>query len=90
MVKVLAEGTVLALLRQDDAEGRGYTAATIATKLCGPPHNPLQAAEYRALAETVIKSLLERGRLQIAGYLYLKGGKVPRYKLANVPASARQ
>lgn len=89
MTKVLVENTVLALLRQDDAEGRGYTAATIATKLCGPPHNPLQAAEQRVLAEAVIQSLLDQGRLQVAGYLYLKRGKVPRYKLA-VPASVRQ
>ena len=90
MVKVLAEGTVLTLLGQDDAGGQGYTAATIATKLCGPPYNPLQATEQRAMAEAVIQSLLEQGKLQIAGYLYLKGGKIPRYKLANVPASARQ
>jgi len=90
MAKVLVEGAVLALLCQDDAGGQGYTAATIATKLCGPPHNPLQAAEQRALAEAVIESLLEQSRLQIAGYLYLKGGKVPRYKLANVPASPRR
>ncbi len=86
MAKVLVESAVLALLHQDDAEGQGYTAATIATKLCGPPHDPLQAAEQRALAEAVIQSLLNQGRLQIAGYLYLKGGKVPRYKLADLPA----
>lgn len=89
MTPVLAEGAILALLRQDDAGGQGYTAATIATKLCGFPHNPLQAAEQRALAEAVIESLLEQGKLQIAGYLYLKGGKIPRYKLAD-PASVRR
>ncbi|MEA3345023.1 MAG: hypothetical protein U9Q78_02050 [Chloroflexota bacterium] len=84
MAKALAEGTILTLLRRDDAGGNGHTAATIAAKLCGTPPNPLQAAEQRALAEAMIGSLLEQGKLQIAGYFYLKGGKVPRYKLANV------
>lgn len=83
MGKGLVSGAVLALLSQDDAGGQGYTAATIATKLCGAPHNPLQAAEQCALAEAVIESLVAQGRLQIAGYLYLKGGKIPRYKLAD-------
>ena len=90
MGRVLVEGAVLALLRQDDAGGQGYTAGTIASKLCGFPHNPLQAAEQRALAEAVIQSLLDQGRVQVAGYLYLKGGKVPRYKLANPPATAQR
>jgi len=90
MGEVLVEGAVLALLRQDDAGGQGYTAGTIATKLCGFPHNPLQAAQQRALAEAVIESLMDQGRLQVAGYLYLKGGKVPRYKLASSAATARR
>jgi len=90
MSKVLMEGEVLTLLSQDDADGRGYTAAAIATKLCGPPHSPPQAFEQRAMAEVVIESLLRQGRLQIAGYFYLKGGKVPRYKLATAPTSEQQ
>jgi hypothetical protein len=83
MAGQLTERAVLTLLSQDDAEGLGYTAATIGTSLLGIPHSPLQAAQRLALAEKVVESLLEQGRLQIAGYLYLAGGKVPRYKPAD-------
>jgi len=89
MAEALVEDAVLALLREDDANGQGYTAGTIASRLWGFPHNPLQAAEHCALAEAVIQSLMEQGRLQVAGYLYLKGGKIPRYKLAEAPAAPR-
>jgi len=80
---MLIEERILAMLGQDDADGLGYTTATIAFKLWGPPHNPLQATQHRFQAEALIESLLEQGKVQIASYMYLKGGRIPRYKLLN-------
>jgi hypothetical protein len=85
MVKGLLGSAILALLSEGDAQGQGYTAVTIATRLCGAPRNPLDAAEQRATAEAVIESLVARGRLQVAGHIYLEGGKIPRYTLASHP-----
>ena len=85
MAKGLVSSAILALLSEDNAQGQGYTAVTIATRLCGTPRNPLDAAEQRATAKAVLESLVARGSLRIAGYLYLRGGKIARYTLASDP-----
>ena len=77
------EQAILELLEEDDAQGRGYSAATIATKICGPPRSLAEADERRTEAERSLQELVRKGALCIAGYMYLGVDKrIPRYKLA--------
>jgi hypothetical protein len=85
MADLSGESAILAMLQEDDAGGLGYTVATIATKLWGPPRSLLQAKDQHARTEVMIESLVKQGRLQIAGYLYLREGRIPRYKLPDMP-----
>ena len=75
---------VLAHLKEDDAEGRGLLASTVATALCGPPASVEEALERPALAERILQEWVEQGLLEIAGYIYLHSGRLARYRLPRV------
>jgi len=77
-----AERAILHLLWEDDAGGRGYTPGTLAMRMWGTPSTPYQAAERVAAVEGLLEGLMQRGLVQVAGYIYLRRGvKIARYKL---------